>query len=97
MSASKTSSEGSNAWGDLEKTHDAKSIRDSVMDKNRQPGNSSFHECFGEVPENLDPLFSTHPSFKHSDFSLECTRMDDILAITPLYFDHGLWTLPPEL
>jgi hypothetical protein len=51
-------------------------LGDSVMDKNRQPGNSSFLECFGEVPENLDPAFSTHPSIKHSDFSFECARME---------------------
>ena len=64
-----------------------------MMDKNRQPGNSSILECFGE---NLDPAFSTHPSIKHSNASLECARMDEILARTLLHLDHGLWTLPPE-
>ena len=64
---------------------------DPVMDKNRQPGNSSFLECFVEVPENLNPAFSAHPSIKHSDSSLECARMDDILARTLLYL--GLRTL----
>jgi hypothetical protein len=61
-----------------------------MMGKNRQPGNSSFLECFGEVPENLDPAFSTHPSIKHTDPSLEYARMDYILARALLYLDHGL-------
>ena len=75
------------------KTHDPKS--GNSMAKNRQPENSSILG-FGEVPENLDPAFSTHPSIKHSNASLECARMDEILARTLLHLDHGLWTLPPE-
>ena len=66
-----------------------------MLDKHRQPGHSSFLG-FGEVPESLDPAFSAHPSIKHSYFSFECARVSDILAGTPLYLDHGLWTLPPE-
>ena len=69
------------------KTHDPKS--GNSMAKNRQPENSSILG-FGEVPENLDPAFSTHPSIKNSDPSLEYARMNDILARTLLYPDHGL-------
>ena len=53
------------------------------MDENRQPGHSSFLG-FGEILENMDPAFSTHPRY----FSFECARMD-VLAITPLYLTMG--------